>query len=273
MKHLFSVAFLMLTASACVTPSTMLVNREGKVIRCASYGYGWGVAGAIAIGTAEQMHDSCVRDAGMIGFIPVPKAAFGFNVDTKTSPLRIIQVGSNAAAAGMRIGDVLLNAGSRPLNHPFDLFQFLNSKKPGDRVVVTVQRDQTIVTLNFQLITRQAGILDAPVQQTSDSQSTPGSQPIAAAALPGPEQTSKSDVGQPSAQTESPPAQVNKGIKNLAQLFLIKGPVVTTPPQVLTASFCRTEKPRSFCLDGVFLLATSNSSECPSPFRPNINSR
>ena len=76
----FIVLFLsMLSVCACVTPSTMLVNREGKVTRCSSYGYG----NAIAIGTAAQMHDQCVRDARMIGFVPLSRVSLGFFAESK----------------------------------------------------------------------------------------------------------------------------------------------------------------------------------------------
>jgi hypothetical protein len=53
MKTLALLA-LLITAVGCVTPSTMMVNREGKVVRCATAGYGYGVAGAIAMDTKTQ---------------------------------------------------------------------------------------------------------------------------------------------------------------------------------------------------------------------------
>lgn len=214
----------------------MLVNREGRVIRCSAYGYGLGLPGAIAMGTAEQIHDACVRDAGLIGFIPVPTAAFGFNVDPKNSPLKVIQVGSNAAAAGMRLGDVLVEADSRPLTHPFDLFHFLSNKRPGDRVVVKVQREQTIVPLNFQLVRRQANILDPPAQKPSEmQQSTPAATPTVTAAPPAAHIAAKSD--KQATEQQAKPARPSERTRYSAQLFLVKGPIVTTPPQVFSGEF------------------------------------
>lgn len=71
------LCFISIVASGCVTPSTMMVNREGKVMRCSSYGYGYGVMGAIATSTAEQTHAQCVRDAKIVGFVPIPVTALG----------------------------------------------------------------------------------------------------------------------------------------------------------------------------------------------------
>lgn len=147
----YLVAALVVLLSACVTPSTVMVNREGKVMRCAAHGYG----NAIAIGTAQSIHDSCVNDARQVGFIPMPQAGIGFRSDTKTTPLKIIEVSPNAYAAGIREGDLLLEVDSKPIKDPFSLFQVLNTKKPGDRVGLKVQRDGAVLPLTVDLVRRQ----------------------------------------------------------------------------------------------------------------------
>lgn len=148
---LTGLLLLILPLSACVTPSTMMVNRQGKVMRCAAHGYG----NAIAIGTAQQIHDSCVNDARQIGFIPLPQAGIGFHYDPKSSPLAIGEVNPSAYAAGIRSGDLLIEVDSKPIKDPFALLQVLNTKKPGDRVDVKVQRDGAVLPLTVELIRRQ----------------------------------------------------------------------------------------------------------------------
>lgn len=151
---LSGAALLFLTLVAgCVTPSTLLVNRQAKVMRCASYGYG----NAIAIGTAGQIHDSCVRDARMIGFVPIPEATLGFAFDEPMKkPLRVNEVsGSNAQAAGLRVGDYILEVDSKEVESFWTVITVLNTKKVGDRVSVKVQRDQQILPLTIVTTRRE----------------------------------------------------------------------------------------------------------------------
>lgn len=131
---------------ACTTPSTMLVNRDGKTMRCATMGHGT----LIAIGTAEQAHDRCVRDAGIVGFVPFPAVTLGFQGDTKTKPMRVVEVaGTNAQSAGLRVGDLILEVDSRPVESFFTIITVMNTKKAGDRVTVKVQRDQDVLPLTI----------------------------------------------------------------------------------------------------------------------------
>ena len=60
MSKVLFVSLLSCFVVACTNPSTLLVNREGNVMRCATTGYGYGLAGAIAISAAEAAHSRCV---------------------------------------------------------------------------------------------------------------------------------------------------------------------------------------------------------------------
>lgn len=58
MGHFLLLAIIMLiTLTACATPSTLLVNQEGRVQRCAAHG--WGYVGAPMAG---MIHSRCVED-------------------------------------------------------------------------------------------------------------------------------------------------------------------------------------------------------------------
>jgi PDZ domain len=237
MNRLIQITLLMVMISGCVTPSTMLVNSEGKIIR--SYGYGTGIAGAIAIGTAQQMHDTCVNDAILIGFIPIPKAGFGFHADLKTNPLKIIEVGENARSAGMLVGDLLLEVDSIPVAHYFTSLRFLNTKKPGDNVTVKIQRDREVLGLNFRLVTREAGLSQISLKQP-ESASPPVSVPVVTP------QTMSEAPPSPlkSLEVTTPPPQPTSiGVgKSMAQLYLVKGPIVSNPPQIFNGEFLPTGK-------------------------------
>jgi hypothetical protein len=49
--------------AVCVTPSTMMVNSEGKGMRCATTGCG----NVIAMSAGQSTHDRCVEDMRKIG--------------------------------------------------------------------------------------------------------------------------------------------------------------------------------------------------------------
>jgi membrane-associated protease RseP (regulator of RpoE activity) len=141
------LAVLAFIIAGCTTPSTMLVNREGKVMRCAAMGYG----NLVAIGIADQMHSRCVEDARIVGFVPIPMATLGFHGDMKNNnPMRVIEVnGQNAQAAGLRVGDVILEIDSKPVETYFAVINIMNTKKVGDRVSVKVRRDQEVLPLTI----------------------------------------------------------------------------------------------------------------------------
>jgi len=62
-----------------------------------------------------------------------------------------ITEGGPAAAAGLRVGDVLVAAEKEPLVGMGDLIEALKSKRPGDEVVLEVDRSGTRLSLRVQL--------------------------------------------------------------------------------------------------------------------------
>jgi S1-C subfamily serine protease len=133
--------FLLLLSSACVSPSTLLVNRDGRVIRCATTGYGYGVAGAIAIGAAQSAHNACVRDAQRLGFVKLPEAFAGINFDPKARPLKITNVTSPAQEAGIRKDDVLLELDETKVEDAFGVLQQMSKKQVGEALTVKIERN------------------------------------------------------------------------------------------------------------------------------------
>jgi membrane-associated protease RseP (regulator of RpoE activity) len=142
--------FLLAVLAGCATPSTMLVNRQGKVVRCAATGYGYGIAGAIAIGTAEASHSKCVSDMRRVGFVRLPNVSMGVEWDrVKKSPLTISEVkpASPAERAGLKPGDQVVAVDGKPMSEPFSMIAAFEDKRPGDEVVLKVLRDTAEVEL------------------------------------------------------------------------------------------------------------------------------
>lgn len=130
--------------SGCISPSMILVNREGKVIRCAFTGYGYGIAGAIAMSAAQTAYESCVEDARLLGFYPLSKAHWGIiPKDRTSSPVVIssVQPGSSAALSGLRPGDIVRSIDGVPIEIAGDMIPVFSKKAPGDLLSATIERD------------------------------------------------------------------------------------------------------------------------------------
>lgn len=151
MRKSIIAGFLITILAGCVTPSTVLVNREGKVMRCASYGYG----NAWAIGAAEGIHSSCVRDAKLVGFVPIPMATLGIFYDAKSQPVKVTNVSQNAQTAGIKAGDIILEVDAKPIENAFSIIQIMSAKKPGDRVPMKVQRGQEVLQFSIVASSRE----------------------------------------------------------------------------------------------------------------------
>ena|SRR5690348_11056903 len=148
-KLLVTALFL----SACVSPSTLMVNREGKGVRCATTGYGYGVAGAIAMSAAQQSHNSCVSDYGKLGYVKIPDTAVGINVEWN-GPMIVKEVKDPAKTVGIQTGDEVLSIDGKPVANTLDTFKALDGKSVGDKVKVVVKRDNRELTFEPVLVTR-----------------------------------------------------------------------------------------------------------------------
>lgn len=152
MKRIAMFFFLLLMG--CVNPSTMLIDRDGRFVRCATTGYGYGVAGAIAVTTALQSHNRCVEDAKLVGFVPMPRVQLGFEGDTKKIPMPIMQLTDNTKDSGLAIGDLIMELDDKKIGHVVDVLTVLNTKSVGDNVKVKVQRNNQMFVYSVKVIER-----------------------------------------------------------------------------------------------------------------------
>lgn len=131
------LAVLLLTA--CAAPSTLLVNSQGKVQRCAAYGAGW-----LGTPTAFKIHESCVDDMKKLGYMELPDVLLGVIAkDWSASPLVVSQVNDRtpAQAVGLQPGDILKEMDGQPIATFNDLMTLLMTKQPGDVLKVKLDRD------------------------------------------------------------------------------------------------------------------------------------
>lgn len=142
MRLNLNAPILAVTASllcGCVSMSTMMVNQEGKWVRCQATGAGW-----LGAPMAANNHSRCVDDLARVGYVPLSEATWGVKlVDWSASPVKIDSVlpGSSAEAAGLKAGDVVKMVDGKPIAKGIDVFKAISDKKPGDTLRVQVERD------------------------------------------------------------------------------------------------------------------------------------
>jgi GAF domain len=90
------------TFAGCVTPSTLLINEQGQVVRCAAQG--WGYVGAPM---AQQIEASCVKDYRKLGYYGLPDVIVGFIFEPGSTRIKSVTTGSAAEEVGIRAGDLV----------------------------------------------------------------------------------------------------------------------------------------------------------------------
>ena len=105
-------AIAMFLFVGCATPSMMLVNDRGQVIRCASYGYGY-----VGAPMAAVINDQCVRDYQKIGYVQLPDVKIGVYADFGQGRGTVTKVtaGDPAELVGMKVGDVITEFDGAPV--------------------------------------------------------------------------------------------------------------------------------------------------------------
>ena len=84
--------------TACVSTSTMLINEQGKWMRCASSGGGY-----VGAPMALANHSRCVEEMERMGYIVLPEVVWGVKpTNWSEAPTKIVLVepGSPADVAG-----------------------------------------------------------------------------------------------------------------------------------------------------------------------------
>ena len=138
-----------------------LVNSAGQVIgiNTAIDGQGQNIGFAIAIDKAKPIVERLRSGQSTAA---TPRAYLGVTSQISpdgTSGATIVDVGAGtpAAGAGIQAGDVIVALDNTQINDPDDLSEAIGTKKPGDRVTVTYNRNGQRRTAQLNLGTRPTG--------------------------------------------------------------------------------------------------------------------
>jgi len=131
----------------CITPSTLLVNDEGKIYRCVSYG-----TGAYGMATAAGIHSTCVSDMKKLGYVSLPPVRLGIGYAPGTHHVGKIFPDSGAAKAGIQVGDEVVTVDGQPPGSITETMRFLATKHEGDIVIVMIERAGTRQSLPVTLL-------------------------------------------------------------------------------------------------------------------------
>jgi S1-C subfamily serine protease len=127
----------LLLCAGCATPSSLMVNSEGRLYRCAASGWGW-----IGAPLADSIHDRCVSDFKKLGYWELPDRTTGMRLPL-TAPFRVLsfEPNSSAASVGIQVGDVVTTVGDRPATTLRDIHDALKAGGVGDPIRVIVERE------------------------------------------------------------------------------------------------------------------------------------
>lgn len=84
--------------------------------------------------------------------------------DTKGVYIAGITEGSGAASAKVKEGDVILKIGNKDVNTPAELQEEIGKRRPGDKIAVTIRRDNTLISKEI-LLKNQEGNTDLKTKE------------------------------------------------------------------------------------------------------------
>jgi len=163
--------FDMLQTDAAINPGNSggpLVNMSGEVIGMNTLVAGQaaeglpaqGIGFAISINRAKAVADQLVKDGRVVHpalgvcYVPLnPAVALKLGVKPDVGGAAIGQVapGSAAAKAGLRAKDIVTKVDGTPVKEESDLPRLIDQKKPGDRVKLTILRDNAEQSIDVTL--------------------------------------------------------------------------------------------------------------------------
>jgi serine protease Do len=136
-----------------------LLNAEGQVIGITTL-IESPVEGNVGVGFAVPINIAKQQLTQLEGGAALEQGYLGISVQDATNQsgltVAAVQTGSGAAAAGLRVGDVITAVDGMTIKGYDDLAAQLAGKQPGTKVTLTIQRDQAeqqlVVTLQSSAV-------------------------------------------------------------------------------------------------------------------------
>jgi len=145
-KNVVPVILLSLSVFGC-TYSQNLINPEGQVITCSSWGWGC-IGGPIAINTFNR----CIETYQQLGYVEIEKVGVpGFYLSEESPPTVLrVQPGYPAEKVGIMAGDTIIAVNGQKISSRKDAY-ILGFCKAGDVVSYEILRKEE--HKSFSLVT------------------------------------------------------------------------------------------------------------------------
>lgn len=142
MKRMMMFLSGLFLAAGCATPTTWLVNSEGRSVLCSATG--WGYIGAPM---AAASHDHCVSNYKRVGYVELSDLTLGLYLDFSENVARVKRVEpySSGDRVGIKQGDILKTVDGMAMRSYKDGQAVLKAKHAGDPVLVVVDRDGSLL--------------------------------------------------------------------------------------------------------------------------------
>jgi len=136
MKRWMLLFPIFLLCASC-SYSQLMMDPNGQIIRCDSYGWGY-VGGPMS----KQIQNDCIESHKRIGFVEIEQVgAIGINMNKETPPIIIrIAKGSPAEIAGLALGDQILKIDGQKVIRG-EMAQALFFNRPGMPIELTIMRE------------------------------------------------------------------------------------------------------------------------------------
>lgn len=158
MKKLLILVVSFLGLIGCThTPSQVLISSTGdQAVRCAHGAWGWGIAGALAMTSAEMSQQQCIKNFRQMGYIEIekfPVVGISFNVKEPLTEAIFLRIDPNSPAhkAGMKVGDKVIEKNSNPVKCVGDIMSIARSNI-GDVDEYKVIRDGKQLTFKVKVV-------------------------------------------------------------------------------------------------------------------------
>ena len=158
-----------ITSSIATLSGGMLGSQAGSI------GLGFAIPVNLAKNISDQLIEKGVAEHAFLGVSLRSTAVTADGVSRRGAEVGVVQPGSPAEGAGIRVGDVIVAIDDQPVGSAESLTAFVRERRAGDQVTLTLVRDGAAMKVEATLAVREETTQPTPENQAPENQ-TPENQ-------------------------------------------------------------------------------------------------